>query len=254
MFTFRHLAISGVSCYSCLCLEIVPLLILLPSISRRGRLALSSEFQWSEQSLQASSPLSEKVHSYLVFGPPPGWRWRPKTGSFQEAVLLWPGRWPVVWSWKWRCLRRSLALACPRNCWPLYSTPSPVQPALRGVPEPRWLLPEPEAETSQAGWIPVLSPGRLPVVWSRRSRIRILMQKNIGKLGDTLDKVQWGYQMLNDYYTKESNANIKTGRNWTIKQQRQSHLYLRSVTFLEARCEVFTLPGQGLSCPGHGSN
>jgi hypothetical protein len=46
--------------------------ILLPSISRSGRLALSSEFQWSEQSLQASSPLSEKVHSYLVFGPPPG--------------------------------------------------------------------------------------------------------------------------------------------------------------------------------------
>ena len=41
-------------------------------ISRPGRLALSSVFQWSEQSLQASSPLSGKVHSYLVFGPPPG--------------------------------------------------------------------------------------------------------------------------------------------------------------------------------------
>ena len=67
-----HLAISGVSCYSCLCLKIVPLLILLPSISRLGRLALSSEFQWSEHSLQASSPLSGTVHSYLVFGPPPG--------------------------------------------------------------------------------------------------------------------------------------------------------------------------------------
>ena len=71
-FTFRHLVISGVSCYSCLCIEIVPLLLLLPSISRPGRLALSSVFQWSEQSLQASSPLSGKVHSYLVFGPPPG--------------------------------------------------------------------------------------------------------------------------------------------------------------------------------------
>jgi hypothetical protein len=67
MFTFRNLATPGVSCYSCLCLEIVPLVILLPSISRRGRLALSSECQWSEQSLQASSPLSGKVHSYLVF-------------------------------------------------------------------------------------------------------------------------------------------------------------------------------------------
>ena len=47
-FTFHHLVISGVSCYSCLCLEIVPLVILLPSISRPGRLVLSSEFQWSE--------------------------------------------------------------------------------------------------------------------------------------------------------------------------------------------------------------
>jgi hypothetical protein len=46
--------------------------ILLPSITRPGRLALSSEFQWSEQSLQARSPLSGKVHSYLVFGPLPG--------------------------------------------------------------------------------------------------------------------------------------------------------------------------------------
>ena len=55
-------------------------------------------------------------------------------------MLLWPGRWLVVWSQKWRRLRRSLALACPRNCWPLYSTPSPMQPALHRVPEPRWLL------------------------------------------------------------------------------------------------------------------
>ena len=69
-FTFRHLVISGVSCYSCLCLEIVPLVILLPSISRPGRLALSSEFQWSEHSLQASFPLTGKVHTYLAVRPP----------------------------------------------------------------------------------------------------------------------------------------------------------------------------------------
>jgi hypothetical protein len=44
------------------------------------------------------------------------------------------------------------ALAFPRNGWPLYSTPSPVQPALRGVLEPRRLpLPGPEAQTSRAG-------------------------------------------------------------------------------------------------------
>jgi hypothetical protein len=84
--------------------------------------------------------------------------------------LLLPGRWPVVWSRRWRCLRSSVALVCPRNGWPLYSTPSPVQPALRGVSEPRWLPLEPEAETSQAGQTPVLSPGRWPVVWSRRWR------------------------------------------------------------------------------------
>jgi hypothetical protein len=66
-FAFCHLFISGVSCYSCLWLELVPLMILLASISRPGRLALSSEFQWSEPSLQASSPLTGKVHRYLVF-------------------------------------------------------------------------------------------------------------------------------------------------------------------------------------------
>ena len=69
MFTFRHLVISGVSCYSCLWLEFVPLLILLASISRPGRLVLSSEFQWSEYSLQASSPLTGKVHRYPAFEP-----------------------------------------------------------------------------------------------------------------------------------------------------------------------------------------
>ena len=65
MFAFRHLVISGVSCYSCLWLELVPQVILLASISRPGRLVLSSEFQWSEHSLQASSPLAGKVHRGL---------------------------------------------------------------------------------------------------------------------------------------------------------------------------------------------
>jgi hypothetical protein len=60
--------------------------------------------------------------------------------------------------------------------------------------------------------------------------------------------------MLNDSYTKQRNANIKSDRNWAIKQLRQSQFYLRSAIFLEARCEVFTLEGQGLSHPSHGSN
>jgi hypothetical protein len=64
-----------------------------------------------------------------------------------------PRRWPVVWSRRWRRLRSYVALARPRNGWPLYSTPSLVQPALRGVLEPRRLPPPPgsEAQTSQAG-------------------------------------------------------------------------------------------------------
>jgi hypothetical protein len=66
---FHHLVISGVSCYSYLWLEIVPVVILLASISRHGILALSSEFKWSEHSLQASSPLTGKVHRYIVFIP-----------------------------------------------------------------------------------------------------------------------------------------------------------------------------------------
>jgi hypothetical protein len=41
MFAFCHLVISGVSCYSCLRLELVPPVILLAFISRPGRLALS---------------------------------------------------------------------------------------------------------------------------------------------------------------------------------------------------------------------
>ena len=85
-FAFCHLVFSGASCYSCIWLELVPQVILLASISRPGRLALSSEFQWSEHSLQASSPLTGKVHRYLALGPP-SW---PKTKAFLEAELLWP--------------------------------------------------------------------------------------------------------------------------------------------------------------------
>jgi hypothetical protein len=41
MFAFCHLVFSGASCYSCLWLELVPQVIMLASISRPGRLALS---------------------------------------------------------------------------------------------------------------------------------------------------------------------------------------------------------------------
>jgi hypothetical protein len=117
-------------------------------------------------------------------------------------VLLWPGRWPVVWSRRWRRLRSSLALAFPRNGWPLYSTLSPVQPALRGVLEPRRLPPPgPEAQTSRAGgslcthqeggWL----SGRWPVVWSRRwrrlrSSVALAFPRNGWPLYSTLSPMQ----------------------------------------------------------------
>ena len=156
-FTFGHLAISGVSCYSCLCLEIVPLVILLPSISRRGRLALSSEFQWSEQSLQASSPLSGKVHSYLVVWTSSWLKMKAQNRIFSRSCVALARKVASCLEPKMAPPRSSVALASPRNGWPLYSTLSPVQPALCGVLEPRWLPPEPEAETSQAGRTPVAS-------------------------------------------------------------------------------------------------
>jgi hypothetical protein len=40
-FAFRHLVFSRASCYSCLCLELVPQVIILASISRPGRLDLA---------------------------------------------------------------------------------------------------------------------------------------------------------------------------------------------------------------------
>ena len=53
-FAFCHLVISGVSCYSCLWLELVLPVILLASVITLG-LQLSSESQLSEYSLQASA-------------------------------------------------------------------------------------------------------------------------------------------------------------------------------------------------------
>ena len=66
-------------------------MILLASISRPGRLALSSEFQWSEHSLQASSPLTGR---YLAFGPP---------------------SWPKMKAQNRTCPRSCVASACHRS-------------------------------------------------------------------------------------------------------------------------------------------
>jgi hypothetical protein len=103
MFAFCHLVISGVSCYSCLWLELVPLVILLACTSRFGRLSLS-EFQWSEHSHQASFPLTGKVHRYLAFRPASWqklWSTHQRSYDFVESPLgiLWVStdsvtRWP----------------------------------------------------------------------------------------------------------------------------------------------------------------
>jgi hypothetical protein len=89
-FTFRYLVISGVSCYSCLCLEIVPLVILLASISRPGRLALSSEFQWSEHSACKLSSYREGAQISGVWTSLLVEDEGPKQDLSLEAVLLWP--------------------------------------------------------------------------------------------------------------------------------------------------------------------
>ena len=89
-FAFGHLVISGASCYSFLWLELVPQVIVLASISRPGRLHLSSEFQLSEHSLQASSPLTGKVHRYMALRPPSWPKKKAQNRTCPEAELLWP--------------------------------------------------------------------------------------------------------------------------------------------------------------------
>ena len=84
-----------------------------------------------------------------------------------------------------------------------------------------------------------------------KSSIRRFIQKKIGNLGDTSARYNEVTRCLMTLKQNRGNANTKTGRNWAIKQQRQSQLYLRSAIVLEARCEVFA---QRLSHPNHGSN
>jgi hypothetical protein len=64
--------------------------ILLASFIRPGRLDLSSEFQWSVHSQQASSSITGKVHGYLVLGPPSCPKMKAQNRTCPEAELLWP--------------------------------------------------------------------------------------------------------------------------------------------------------------------
>jgi hypothetical protein len=132
--------------------------ILLPSISRPGRQALSSEFQCSDHSLLASSPLTGKVHRYLAFGPPPGQRRRRKTGPFSEAVLLWQVPEAVSFCGAHSHLCRLSSL-------------------VRRSPRTKMVLPAPEAEGFRARRTPVLWPGGWPAVCGLK---RVLPQRLFG--------------------------------------------------------------------------
>jgi hypothetical protein len=117
--------------------------ILLASISRPGRL-LSLEFQWSEYSLQVSSPLAGKVHKYLAFGPASLQKIKARNRPVPEAVsfcsphsdlctlvsersgnkmapsgalekLSWAGRTPLLWQGRCR-MSGAQNRVCIRSC------------------------------------------------------------------------------------------------------------------------------------------
>jgi hypothetical protein len=167
-FAFRHLLISGVSCYSCLWLELVPLVILLAAISRPGRLALP-EFQWLEHSLQASSPLTGKVHRYLAFRPASWQKIRPETGPVPEAVLLWP-------------VTEAVSFCSPHShLCRLVSEGSGNQdgsPRCSSKAPPPW-----------AGRTPLLWQGRYPDVWSPKLCLRSCPLGTLGVSANSTPKV-----------------------------------------------------------------
>jgi hypothetical protein len=112
-------------------------------------------------SLQASSPLTVKVHSYLVFVPHPGWRWSPKTPPFPEAVLLWPVTDTVSFSSPHSHLRRLLSAesqnqdgycgswgkGLPEACPLAKKVARCLEPKNGTASEALWLLPVPDAVT-----------------------------------------------------------------------------------------------------------
>ena len=129
-FGFHHLIISAVRCSSCLWLELVPPVLLLPLSVLLG-VQLSLESQWSEHSLQANSPLAGKVHRGLAFR---------------------PSSWPKMKARNKACPRRCVVSAvCTLTCtdWSLRDTghkmalsPALVVRALQGRHLPQGMCPD----------------------------------------------------------------------------------------------------------------
>ena len=137
-------------------------MILLASISTPGRLDLSSEFQWSEHSLQASSPLTGKVHRYLALGPPSWPKMKAQNRTCPEAELLWPVpeavSFCILHSHLCRILseeswNQDVCSRCSGQVLPAWADPYPLAgkvasclgPEKRAALEALWLLPVPEA-------------------------------------------------------------------------------------------------------------
>ena len=137
-------------------------MILLASISRPGRLDLFSEFQSSEHSLQASSPLTGKVCRYLALGPPSWPKTKAQNRTCPAAELLWPVPEAVSFcilhshlcrilseeSWK-----QDVCSQCSVQAFPARADPYPLTGKVarcvglekRAALEALWLLPLPEA-------------------------------------------------------------------------------------------------------------
>ena len=134
----------------------------MPLISRPWRLALSSEFQLSEHSLQASSPLTGKVHRYLALGPPSWPKTKAQNRTCPEAELLWPVPEAVSFcilhshlcrilseeSWNQDVCSQCSGKALPCRADPFFlarKVASCLGPEKGAALEALWLLPVPEA-------------------------------------------------------------------------------------------------------------